>query len=441
MRLLYFARPAGWDFFSAIIGESLLKDWSKHYITEFYELSKKLENCHYLINSPVRDRLYTTMLFSDEEVYDIIIRDRLLVTLPFRQAVSLVWNATGQIAATFDKVNPDIAVVKDLDTFTNDIFLRVAQKRNIFSFYLVAGPKGTMKFYNYNVPYIRKTPYSELNLFDFMAERKGNIYRKLPKDSLFHRMKMMYGHYKQKYKHARHNHPDSMHWNTHARYLRHNVKVAPHFNLGDRHSGFYHTLDDIPENGKTKVYISLHFYPEATINYFATHNSLIWHDSIVVELIERFQDAVHFVVKEHPEMYNKRDLALYKKIKSFRNTTLLHPYIPAYDVVEASDIVLSWAGSIGWEAPFLGKKTLSVFKPYYVVEGVENYFRDATDLLENFLVRCKNISYDNEHYCKSLNHIFQSFSYPGIPLETYDTPENRGDIVQSINSFLEEHYF
>ncbi|MDT8309467.1 MAG: hypothetical protein RQ866_08035, partial [Bacteroidales bacterium] len=156
---------------------------------------------------------------------------------------------------------------------------------------------------------------------------------------------------------------------------------------------------------------------------------------------DRHRDDFHFIIKEHPEMFNKRNLTLYKKIKAFKNTTLLHPYISSYDTVKASDIVLSWAGSIGWETPFLGKKTLNAFKPYYFVEKVDNHFRDAIDLLENFLLRCKNISYDNEHYCKSLNHVFQSFSYPGIPLETYDTPENRGDIVQSINSFLEEHYF
>ena len=438
MKLLYFARTAGLSFINSVFERSILGSAEKHYLTEFAALKDKLAPCHYLINSDKKKQGIKRNILKKNEIADVIKRDRYLSVIPKDRAVNMAENAIAFIDNVFERVNPDVAVVKDLDTYTNDIFLRIARQRNVLNFHMVIGVKGTMKFYLYNYPYERKAPYDGFDLYAFMEQKSGNVYRKLPKDNLFLRLKNLYSGLLHFYRYRLKTSEDIRNKNTHILYRKKDVFVRPRFNLRDLRGGYYADLNDVPENKKPLVFISLHYYPEATINYFTPDNSLIMHDEVVLDILSRYEGKYLFVVKEHPEMFNKRKINFYDKIKQFKKTILLHPYIPSSEVLKKTDYVISWAGSIGWEAPFYNTIPLNVIKPYFHVEGFSNYFNDYDDLMENLGKKIEKMSFNIEKYKQGLNDRFKRISWKGIPFAPYNSEDNINDLAHSVNQFLEE---
>ncbi len=78
---------------------------------------------------------------------------------------------------------------------------------------------------------------------------------------------------------------------------------------------YYSSLEKINFPDRKIVYISLHYYPEASIDYVSKTISLIDHDKVVVDLLSKFSSKYVFLLKEHPSMYNFRKLNFYEKIK------------------------------------------------------------------------------------------------------------------------------
>lgn len=438
MKVMIFTRPSITNFYVKIFEKSLIKKGEKYFITEYFNESKILTNC--LLLKPIFKSKYDSswMIFSDDEIFDIITRDRYLTKVVFEEAVQLVKNVICQLLHFIDSVKPDILTGHTTDYYTVDIYYRLALKLNIKCFSMVVGPKGTFKFIDYRLPIKRKNLNTNVDLYNYINKRTENNYTPNTHNGLIWRLRKYIWIRRKQILMYNYLNPDVRNYNTDIQIVRNNRMALPQFNVKDLLKRYYCKLEEIPKNHNKTIYVSLHYSPEATMNYYSENNTLFNHDQIVLELLNKFNSDFTFVIKEHPAMFGLRKIKFYENIKNISNCYLINPYTNAYKVVENSDVVLSWAGSIGWEAPFMGRETINIIKPYYAVEGVDNYFLNYKDLIENFTNKINNISYSNDEYCSKLNQYFQSVLYDGIPISTFSDIDNINKLSKSINTFLSE---
>ncbi len=149
-----------------------------------------------------------------------------------------------------------------------------------------------------------------------------------------------------------------------------------------RHLNFNHDFTSISE--KT-AYIPLHFYPEATTDYWINNIYDVDYLSSVLDTVSRLNRLGYVVyVKEHPHYFLSRESHFYKSLLS-KGVILLSPFITTKEVFDNVDLVVVWNGSTGIEAMVYGKDTVKITNSYY---GDEN-MNSLNDLESN-----KKINYN-----------------------------------------------
>lgn len=123
---------------------------------------------------------------------------------------------------------------------------------------------------------------------------------------------------------------------------------------------------DIPERSNKKIaYIPLHYYPEATTDYWINDSFHVDYLTSVVDTIHKLRDyGFLVVVKEHPAFYLARFSKFYERIVE-AGATLLTPFISTKQVFSIVDLIVVWNGSTGIEAIVHGKPIVKVTNSYY----------------------------------------------------------------------------
>ena len=441
-KILIFTRPWMTEFYLNVLNKSVVNDFQKVFLTEFKKEENSLENCYRIDYSKKSTKHYSYTFFTDSEVYDIIIRDRYLVTCSFQQAVKYINTITEQILEIYENEKPDIVFGHLADTYIFDIYYRIAKRKNIFCFsFLWSGiVNNTFIFLDYLTPIKRVENNQDIDLFDILASKRDDISNPIIKefdlyDRVINKLKWMKTLIKVS------NPLEKEYHNIYYEFRRKAVVAIPHLNIIDLMSNYYiKNINNIPFTKHKKIYISLHYVPEATLNNFAESNSVINHDSVILDIIKKYHDKYQFIIKEHPAMYNNRNLEFYKQLKKYTNVVLLHPSIKYYTVFEIVDFVLSWGGTVGIEAPFFNIKTINITKPIYHIDGYNNYFIDYKDVIENFSDKLESINYDNSQYCQELNKFYQSILFNGAANERFNTKDNIKIIGKEINILIKDIY-
>ena len=122
----------------------------------------------------------------------------------------------------------------------------------------------------------------------------------------------------------------------------------------------------IENNRKRNIYIPLHWYPEATIDYWTdTPDKANYYENLF-KVIRFYKDlGIDVILKEHPAFFCCREISVYKTLKEFSNVTLLNPFVKTQNLFESIDNVLVWNGSSGVEALILDKNVYCTTKSYY----------------------------------------------------------------------------
>jgi len=360
--------------------------------------------------------------FSDEELFNIVRRDRYLRRLPLTRALNYVYNIAGQLLAIFKKENPEIIYTHLPDSCVLDVLFRIADKNSI----RCCSPTGyaipdyfVMFDYNNEVFYRRQEKLASFLSDTFFSKNIKMPYYSMAGENgvikeFLHRFRALLGPLVMQARFNNPFNPDVKNRNFYAMCCATRAIPLARLNFGDINTKkYYSSLENVKNIDKPIIYISMHYYPETSIDYTSKSTQLLDHDRIVIDILQAFSERYTFIVKEHPVMYNLRNLDLYKKIKSFQNTYLLHPSISYLDVMRKADIVISWGGSVGLEAPFYGKRTLNIIKPRYHVEGFDNYFSDYNDLMLNFTNKVDYSNYDVEAYCVALKDFFSWVLFEG----------------------------
>jgi hypothetical protein len=128
-------------------------------------------------------------------------------------------------------------------------------------------------------------------------------------------------------------------------------------------------LNDAPELFKDKeikkAYIPLHWYPEATTDYWIESLYHVDYYTSVMNTIDQLQKQGYEVyAKEHPHFILSRESKFYQAIKN-KGCNLLSPFICTKKVFDNVDLVVVWNGSTGIEALLYGKETRKVVNSYY----------------------------------------------------------------------------
>ncbi|MFA6409740.1 MAG: hypothetical protein WCW01_06165 [Gammaproteobacteria bacterium] len=386
--------------------------------------------------------------FSDEELFNIVRRDRYLRGIRLKTALNYVYNITGQLINIFKSELPDMVYTHYPDSFTLDILFRIASRCNIRSCCPIgyALPNYFMQFdYINKVFYRRANQLKKLNLINCFATKPATmpfyfVTNRLIFGELLSRIRMVLGPLLMQARFLNPLNPDVKNRNFYAMCCATRSIPLKRLNIGDLNvRKYYSTLDDVKNTGRRKViYISMHYYPEASIDYSSKSINLINHDKIVVDIIRNFSDKYIFIVKEHPVMYNLRNLKLYETIKGFKNTYLLNPTISYLDVIKKSDVVVSWGGSVGLEAPFYGKQTLNIIKPLYHIDGFDNYFSDYNDLMLSFESKVEDNRFNVEAYCYALREFCSWVLFEGdwAALKTKNKSEALASFARAFDQIL-----
>ena len=141
-----------------------------------------------------------------------------------------------------------------------------------------------------------------------------------------------------------------------------------------------HVNQDSFSNAKKKIYIPLHYYPEATVEYWMNDSKYIDYYSYLFYVVESLTAKGYKVlIKEHPAAYLKRDTNLLKPIVLNNDVQLFSPFHSSTNLIQKSDAVVVWTGTTGIESLMLNKPIFFIEKNFYS-KGI---FRDWKDLLND----------------------------------------------------------
>ncbi len=119
------------------------------------------------------------------------------------------------------------------------------------------------------------------------------------------------------------------------------------------------------ENGTRYAYIPMHYYPEATTDYWIAD---LYHVDYYVSLYDTIRQlksmGFEVVVKEHPAFYLARAPEIYRKILEF-GSILISPFVATKDILNTVDLVVVWNGSTGIEALIEGVPIVKITNSYY----------------------------------------------------------------------------
>jgi hypothetical protein len=144
------------------------------------------------------------------------------------------------------------------------------------------------------------------------------------------------------------------------------------------------------------VYVPLHWYPEATVDYWTDHPDKSNYYEKLFQVVRFFYEKdIIVVIKEHPAFFLCRELEFYSKIKQFKNVVLLKPFVKSQQLFELIDNIVVWTGSTGVEAIMVDKNIYCTTESYYSNNKIPLFtqfgsnkifsFEEKQDLISNIL--------------------------------------------------------
>lgn len=128
-----------------------------------------------------------------------------------------------------------------------------------------------------------------------------------------------------------------------------------------------HVKTWLAKNKKPVVYMPLHYFPEATIDYWSSTAATNYLQSIVEVLTVLRARGYRVLIKEHPAMAFVRSSAFYKDLLKAgkEDVVLCTPFVTSREIFSFVDKVVVWTGSVGVEAALYGLPVVKVSESYY----------------------------------------------------------------------------
>ena len=177
-----------------------------------------------------------------------------------------------------------------------------------------------------------------------------------------------------------------------------------------------HSLHNL-ENNEPYVYYPLHLDPEQSSLLAAPfYNNQL---NLITNIAKSLPAEYKLYVKEHPAqvLNGWRDVSYYKNILNLPNVHLLHPSISNHKILQNCSLVITIAGTLGFEATFYGKPTIvftdTIFSELPSVKKLKN-LEELPQVIRNSLKNKVEVS-DLNKFVSCLED--NSFEYPSVNLE------------------------
>lgn len=380
---LFFIRVKGKEhFFDTIYGKGVMQEAFGH-IKNFKTFSEYKNADHYIDLSKIQvsDLSYDNFSVYNKEILDdlhsIIFRCRGLRAIPFYDAKQLTILCAKYFIDFFKNNHYKLVVIHIIDNYVLDIMYRIAKSIGIevivMSEFFILG-------------YRRHTIYGEYN---YMQEpTKKDIAQTI-------------AYFKKKEKSFWLKGVDKMHnikfciylvFSYYARYIsRYLIGYKVFGNLSYEYR-FAHLFTRIPlknfiigkyftklsntkirENLKNSIYLPLHVYPEANVDYWIENPNNADYYSSIYEALAFFREKnIDVYIKEHPGFLYQRDPEVYKVFNSFTNAKLIHPFDKDVELIDDIPNIIVWLGSTGVEGLMQDKRVVVFDKNYYSENFVKN---------------------------------------------------------------------
>jgi hypothetical protein len=321
------------------------------------------------------------------DIESIIKNDRTFrIALPYYDALQLIYSTAKYIIEYFKNNKVDILVTHMVDCYTVDILTRIARH-----FGVIIIPYCTSSF---GGDYIMITERGESHFVrepseDEIVKLKGALENKFSNPYVKSRLDVniyvakYYFLYKIKYVwHYLILH--KLFGRMEYRYLMTKSETYPRSikNIFNIKKYFIQDIKEISLLNKRKlVYIPLHYYPEATTEYWIQNEKFITYYPSLFKIIKNYTERGFTVlIKEHTAMYKMRDKALYEKIIKIPNTYLVSPYVSTYEMLENVEYTVLWTGTTGIEAILADKKVVLTETETYYSFGQLKYIGDEENV-------------------------------------------------------------
>lgn len=301
---------------------------------------------------------------------DIILRCRLLRAIERKEALKhlrAMWRVMGDV---LDRIQPELILSETIDSYVMDILYFQAKQRSIKFIGLV--PTFISGFFRITArgEYVssRSVCNSEVNLVlerllkksykpDFISNSDSRLWvyaigrwlRNLVKIPYFFLLRL-----DGKERFNYHN------WATLTVAVQW-AHLFPKLSIGDSK---WRSL--IAANNKPVIYIPLQMIPEATVDYWCEDLDAVDYDAYLLRLVHHLKSDFTLLFKEHPNVLGYRNPTLYNALSQIDSVIFAPTQTNSHELVDASDAVLVWTGSVGFEAAIRGKPVLTTCDPYYV---------------------------------------------------------------------------
>ena len=307
--------------------------------------------------------------FDKNELLDIKNRCRFLRRLNEKEAYRLINTYATVVDRIIRKQSFDLLLGQIMDNYCMDVIVRLCKRRGIKIVNpIVTFINGYSRFTIRGewIPLCRKVSNDEIeNVYNYLMDKKykGRLglsgrTSELKRFKIFFRRVLIERAY-YPIKKLIENDWYNYHYNTivydslnYSRYV------------GKKVSMYFDSINNIPFSKKS-VFVPLHFTPEATTDYFGETWKFGHYEELMIDFINRSDEDVIFLVKEHPIMMGFRDREFYRALKMHKNVYLISGNEDSNEILNRVETVLTCTGSVGIEALLRGKRVLTMTENFY----------------------------------------------------------------------------
>lgn len=337
-----------------------------------------------------------------ELLEDIRLRCRFLRKQKIELAYSLIRKYSRGIRDVFEKEKPELVLAQIPDNYCMDIIQRESLSRKITVINMVGEfIKGYSRL-TLRGEYIHTRNASDeeaKNVLEFLLDKNyvANYAKNLGESHKQHRKIMarrklietFYYPIKKLIEKDKYNY----HYNT--MYYK-GIKIKDV--ISDRIDNLFIELDELELNDEY-IYVPLHVYPEATVDYYGPDPQCALYEDYMVDVLSNSDPNIKLLVKEHPAMYGARPSEFYYRLSQIRNVFLVNPYTNSNMILDRVKYVLTFSGSVGVEALIRRKVVYTLINNYY--SDLSPNARKIERITDD-LVKVEYEEYDNIVFMKAL---------------------------------------
>lgn len=373
------------------------------------KLSREVDNFYLLKANPKGQTLLDEIDFIN--INEIIARDRMLKMLDKEKAISLSSSIVNQVFNTINSLKPDVIILQLVDYYIYDIICKVASKKNIQVVSFLEGfVDNTIAISKYGE--LGEQGNLDIDFFDYFNNK--NQHQEVKKlDNIGH-FKLFLRGLKSDYNRFILKTTKAKEYKNYVHDIRAKVdNYQPQPNkwvyLSYKYFNDFSLLDSIDK--EKSVFVGLHFYPEAAIDYLINNTELINYEDLL-ELLIKENPNITFILKEHPSMFERRNPSYYKNLVSYKNVIFIRPEIRSFEVFNKVNYVMTWTGTIGIEALFSYKKVITVEETFYDIDEISK-IRNVDDF-KNLKKIMQSSRIPSKTSLKKLNNRLRKF-YINLP--------------------------